>query len=75
MYACMSSMYVFLISVTFQETLCAKISVSLLRYSDIIPCDKAFYEAGMACKVSGFNILSYDNDNDNCNVMEFNNYL
>ena len=32
--------------------LCAtKLSVSLLRHTDIIPADKAFYEAGMACKV------------------------
>ena len=28
----------------------AKLSVSLLRYIGTIPADKAFYEAGMACK-------------------------
>ena len=28
-----------------------KLSVSLLRHSDIIPVDKAFYEAGIDCKV------------------------
>lgn len=29
-----------------------KISVALLRYTEQIPADKAFYEAGLACKVS-----------------------
>ena len=28
----------------------AKISTSLLRYTEIIPADKAFYEAGMDCR-------------------------
>lgn len=28
-----------------------KLAVSLLRHTDIIPADKAFYEAGMMCKV------------------------
>ena len=28
----------------------AKISASLLRYSDVLPPDKAFYEAGMAAR-------------------------
>ena len=28
-----------------------KLSVSLLRHTDLIPADKAFYEAGMMCKV------------------------
>ena len=29
----------------------AKCAVSLLRYSDIIPVDKAFFEAGILCRV------------------------
>jgi intraflagellar transport protein 172 len=29
----------------------AKLSVSLLRHTDIIPADKAFFEAGIMCKV------------------------
>lgn len=33
------------------ENLVAKVSVSVLRYTHILPADKAFYEAGMACKV------------------------
>lgn len=33
------------------ETLAAKISISLLRYIGIIPAEKAFYEAGQACRV------------------------
>ena len=32
----------------------SKISVALLRHSDIIPADKAFYEAGMACQNVGW---------------------
>lgn len=32
-------------------TIATKLSVSLLRHSDVIPADKAFYEAGMMCKV------------------------
>ena len=30
----------------------AKISVSLLQHTDIIPADRVFYQAGMYCKVS-----------------------
>ena len=33
------------------ETMAAKLSVSLLRHTDVIPADKAFYEAGIMCKV------------------------
>lgn len=33
------------------ETIAAKLSVSLLRHTDIIPPDKAFYEAGIMCRV------------------------
>ena len=33
------------------DPLVAKISISLLRYTDIIAADKAFYEAGIACQV------------------------
>ena len=28
----------------------AKLSISLLRYIETMPADRAFYEAGMACK-------------------------
>ena len=35
----------------FQGELVAKISTSLLRYTTHIPADKAFYEAGLYCKV------------------------
>lgn len=34
-----------------QDTIAAQISISMLRHTDIIPCDKGFYEAGMAAKV------------------------
>ena len=37
----------------------AKISVSLLRHSDIIPADKAFYDAGMACKNIGWENMAF----------------
>ena len=33
------------------DSIAAKLSVSLLRHTDIIPADKAFYEAGTHCKV------------------------
>uniref|UniRef100_A0A665WJH3 Intraflagellar transport protein 172 homolog n=1 Tax=Echeneis naucrates TaxID=173247 RepID=A0A665WJH3_ECHNA len=29
----------------------AKLSVSLLRHTELVPADKAFYEAGLACRV------------------------
>lgn len=35
----------------FQMSIAAKVSVSLLRYTELIHVDKAFYEAGQACKV------------------------
>ena len=34
-----------------QDKIVAKLSVSLLRHTKIIPVDKAFYEAGIYCKV------------------------
>jgi len=33
------------------ETVAAKLSISLLRHTDIVPADKAFFEAGVMCKV------------------------
>jgi len=33
------------------EIVAAKLSVSLLRHTDVIPADRAFYEAGIMCKV------------------------
>uniref|UniRef100_A0A8C0FR79 Intraflagellar transport protein 172 homolog n=1 Tax=Bubo bubo TaxID=30461 RepID=A0A8C0FR79_BUBBB len=33
------------------DAVAAKLSVSLLRHTELIPADKAFYEAGMAAKV------------------------
>ncbi|KAJ4427860.1 hypothetical protein ANN_23861 [Periplaneta americana] len=35
------------------DHLVAKLSTSLLRHTDIIPADKAFYEAGIDCKAVG----------------------
>ena len=32
------------------DVIAAKLSISLLRYTDIIPADKAFYEAGRMCQ-------------------------
>ena len=34
------------------EIVATKLSVSLLRHTDVIPADKAFWEAGIMCKVS-----------------------
>lgn len=42
-----------------------KISIALLRYSDIIPADKAYYEAGIDCKVN-FPVLFYTNRSKFC---------
>ena len=36
--------------IIYSDTQIAKISTSLLRHTEIIPADKAFYEAGMACR-------------------------
>lgn len=35
-----------------QDTVAAKLSISLLRHTELLPADKAFYEAGIAAKVS-----------------------
>jgi len=37
----------------------AKLAVSLLRYSGDIPADKAFYNAGMACKEVGWSNMAF----------------
>lgn len=37
----------------------AKISVALLRDSDIIPADKAFYEAGTQCRKLGWDSMAF----------------
>lgn len=37
----------------FQNALAAKLSISLLRHTQLVPADKAFFEAGMAARVSG----------------------
>ncbi|KAM8953335.1 intraflagellar transport protein 172 homolog [Pelodytes ibericus] len=36
------------------EVLAAKLCISLLRHTDLLPADKAFYEAGMAAKAMGW---------------------
>ena len=47
-YACRSAT----LGVKVLESVATKLSVALLRHTDIIPADKAFYEAGLACRVS-----------------------
>lgn len=42
-----------LISVT------AKLSVSLLRHTELVPADKAFYEAGLACRAVGWENMAF----------------
>ncbi|XP_076029417.1 intraflagellar transport protein Oseg2 isoform X2 [Oratosquilla oratoria] len=37
----------------------AKLSVIMLRHTDIIPADKAFYEAGMACREIGWENMAF----------------
>ncbi|KAK0069568.1 intraflagellar transport protein 172 isoform X1 [Biomphalaria pfeifferi] len=41
------------------DSIAGKLSVSLLRHTDIIPADKAFYEAGMACKALGWENMAF----------------
>lgn len=47
-----SSMYFTAISFSLKE-LVAKCSITLLKYPDLIPHDKGFYLAGIACKEQG----------------------
>jgi intraflagellar transport protein 172 len=41
------------------NTMAAKLSISLLRHTDMIPADKAFYEAGIICQVILFSLLQF----------------
>ncbi|KAM3856962.1 intraflagellar transport protein 172 homolog [Vipera latastei] len=41
------------------ETVAAKLSISLLRHTEIIPADKAFYEAGTAAKSVGWQNMAF----------------
>jgi len=36
-----------------------KLSISLLRYTEIVPADKAFYEAGWACSQTGWENMAF----------------
>ncbi|XP_027896583.1 intraflagellar transport protein 172 homolog [Xiphophorus couchianus] len=40
-------------------SIAAKVSVSLLRYTELIRADKAFYEAGLACKAVGWENMAF----------------
>ncbi|XP_026197771.1 intraflagellar transport protein 172 homolog [Anabas testudineus] len=40
-------------------TVATKLSVSLLRHTELIPADKAFYEAGQACKAVGWENMAF----------------
>ena len=41
------------------ESIAVKLSVSLLRYTEQIPADKAFVEAGQACKAHGWENMGF----------------
>uniref|UniRef100_A0A3Q3IYM6 Intraflagellar transport protein 172 homolog n=1 Tax=Monopterus albus TaxID=43700 RepID=A0A3Q3IYM6_MONAL len=41
------------------ETVAVKLSVSLLRHTELIPVDKAFYEAGLACRAVGWENMAF----------------
>ena len=60
------------------EHLVAKLSTSLLRHTDIIPADKAFYEAGVDCRVSAIAenmiVTSYKRQGRREEVKESNKY-
>ena len=40
------------------DVITAKLSISLLRHSDILPMDRAFYEAGIMCRKMNWNEMS-----------------
>jgi intraflagellar transport protein 172 len=40
------------------DTITTKLSISLLRHSDILPMDRVFYEAGIMCRKVGWNEMS-----------------
>ncbi|XP_036261104.1 intraflagellar transport protein 172 homolog isoform X2 [Molothrus ater] len=41
------------------DTMAAQLSISLLRHTDLIPADKAFYEAGMAAKAVSWENMAF----------------
>uniref|UniRef100_A0A8C0IIW3 Intraflagellar transport protein 172 homolog n=1 Tax=Bubo bubo TaxID=30461 RepID=A0A8C0IIW3_BUBBB len=41
------------------DAVAAKLSVSLLRHTELIPADKAFYEAGMAAKAASWENMAF----------------
>nr|XP_020664000.1 intraflagellar transport protein 172 homolog [Pogona vitticeps] len=41
------------------DTVAAKLSISLLRHTEIVPADKAFYEAGTAAKEVGWENMAF----------------
>ncbi|GAB6029104.1 hypothetical protein CHUAL_004885 [Chamberlinius hualienensis] len=41
------------------EKIATKLNISLLRYTEIIPVDKAYYEAGMAAKKIGWENIAF----------------
>lgn len=41
------------------DTIATKLAVSLLRHTDIIPADKAFFEAGMMCRAVGWENMAF----------------
>ncbi|KAH0622981.1 hypothetical protein JD844_025935 [Phrynosoma platyrhinos] len=41
------------------DSVAAKLSISLLRHTDIVPADKAFYEAGTAAKAVGWENMAF----------------
>ncbi|XP_033977130.1 intraflagellar transport protein 172 homolog [Trematomus bernacchii] len=45
--------------VTQLVSLPARLSVSLLRHTELVPADKAFYEAGLACRAVGWENMAF----------------
>ncbi|XP_063277854.1 intraflagellar transport protein 172 homolog isoform X3 [Prinia subflava] len=41
------------------DMVAAQLSISLLRHTDLLPADKAFYEAGMAAKAVGWENMAF----------------
>ncbi|XP_060552918.1 intraflagellar transport protein 172 homolog [Ruditapes philippinarum] len=41
------------------DSIATKLSVSMLRHTDVIPADKAFFEAGMMCRAIGWDNMAF----------------
>lgn len=53
------------------ELIAAQITISFIRYSDIMQADKVFYDAGMACRVRLIYFVSFHLNREQKNNLYF----